>query len=144
MTGRKKILSLFGFLFAVALVLAPTASSAQNLVPTEGGYAVINDAAHHSTDPSDPDPAHHRPYLLCPTSSVGDDCVLTPVEGFTLAGYPVDDTGEECPEINYDPAHHSLDASDPDPMHHRPKLVCNDGVLELEPLPGFDLNGYPV
>lgn len=142
MTSRKKLFGGAGLLLASAMLFAPAAWA--QTVP------VISDPAHHSTDVNDPDPAHHRPILLCPTSAGGGACVLTPVAGFDLNGYPLGTTppSDEQPPYpswyNPDPAHHSTDLNDPDPAHHRPVLVWTGSEWELQPIPGFDLNGHRV
>ena len=118
-----------GAAFGSVMVLAPLGIHAAG--------AADNDPAHHTTDVNDPDPAHHRPYEVCSAST--SDCVLVPVAGFDVNGYPLS-TPRPTPQVDSDPAHHSLDVNDPDPAHHRPILV--DGVVTA--LPGFDLNGYPT
>lgn len=62
--------------------------SEQSVTPVETDL----DPAHHSTDVNDPDPAHHRPYLVC-TSPL--DCRLVPIPGFDVNGFPLDDVETE-------------------------------------------------
>lgn len=130
---------------ALGTIVAPTSASAWT---PPANYPVNYDPAHHSLDPNDPDPMHHRPILVFSAST--NEWVLTPLAGFDLNGYPVDGSTPEpttpVPPAGYDPdpAHHSTDLSDPDPAHHRPYWVFEDGTWRLVPVPGFDFNGYPL
>lgn len=122
-------------------------SSAALAVPNAAG-AVDYDPAHHSTDVNDPDPAHHRPIVVFSAST--GEAVLVPVAGFDLNGYPIGSgNGGTTPSTlpagySTDPAHHSTDLNDPDPAHHRPYFVFENGQGRYVPIPGFDINGNRI
>ena len=143
LTRKNMLKGLVAGSFVAGSILAPIDAFAQTPPP---GYD--SDPAHHSTDVNDPDPAHHRPILVFSAST--NEWVLTPIAGFDLNGYPVGGstpgttTPTPPPGYDPDPAHHSTDVNDPDPAHHRPYYVYADGTWRLVPVPGFDLNGYPV
>lgn len=128
-----------GVVLSSAVLLAPTGVGAA----TWGNF-VDNDPAHHSTDVSDMDPAHHRPFYVCSASTT--DCTWVPVAGFDVNGNATSSQpGTPAGTVDNDPAHHSTDASDTDPAHHRPFFVCDTpSDCRWVPVAGFDLNGMPV